>query len=141
MNEGNRTLNSENARGTNPPSKEQVYERATELLHELGVPANIRGFNYLRDAIMICYFEKEAINAITKLLYPSIATKNGTFKSRVERTIRHAIDVCFDRGNTELLNSIFKYSYSSAKGKPTNSEFIALITDKLHIEFKDYVLP
>jgi len=108
----------------------------TEIMHQIGVPAHIKGYHYLRDAIIFSIKNTEMINAITKLLYPSIAKKHGTTSSRVERAIRHAIEVAWDRGNIEVLNSYFGYTIHTNRGKPTNSEFIAMISDKLRLRLR-----
>lgn len=108
----------------------------TEIMHQIGVPAHIKGYHYLRDAIIFSIKNTEMINAITKVLYPSIAKKHGTTSSRVERAIRHAIEVAWDRGNIEVLNSYFGYTIHTNRGKPTNSEFIAMISDKLRLRLR-----
>lgn len=108
----------------------------TNVIHEVGVPAHIKGYQYLREAIMMVINDTEMINQITKMLYPEIAKKYHTTPSRVERAIRHAIEVAWGRGQTETVESIFGYTISAAKGKPTNSEFIAMIADKLRLELK-----
>ena len=108
----------------------------TNIIHEIGVPAHIKGYQYLREAIMMVVNDIDIINQITKQLYPDIAKKYKTTPSRVERAIRHAIEVAWGRGQTETVESIFGYTVSAAKGKPTNSEFIAMITDKLRLELK-----
>ncbi len=108
----------------------------TNVIHEVGVPAHIKGYQYLREAIMMVIEDIEIINQITKLLYPEIAEKFHTTPSRVERAIRHAIEVAWSRGQNETVESIFGYTVSAAKGKPTNSEFIAMIADKLRLELK-----
>lgn len=108
----------------------------TNLIHEVGVPAHIKGYQYLREAIMMVVKDTDVINQITKQLYPEIASKYHTTPSRVERAIRHAIEVAWTRGQTETVDSIFGYTISAAKGKPTNSEFIAMIADKLRLELK-----
>ena len=108
----------------------------TEIMHQIGVPAHIKGYHYLRDAIMLSIKEPEMINAITKILYPSIAKKHSTTSSRVERAIRHAIEVAWDRGNVDVLNSYFGYTIHTNRGKPTNSEFIAMISDKLRLRLR-----
>ena len=108
----------------------------TNIIHELGVPAHIKGYQYLREAIMMVVNDIDLINEITKQLYPEIAAKYGTTPSRVERAIRHAIEVSWSRGRLETTNGIFGYTVSAAKGKPTNSEFIAMVADKLRIEMK-----
>ena len=103
----------------------------TEILHQIGVPAHIKGYQFLRDAILLTMDEPDYINAVTKRLYPEIAKKNGTTASRVERAIRHAIEVAWDRGDVDTLNSYFGYTIHNLRGKPTNSEFIAMIADKM----------
>ena len=108
----------------------------TNIIHEVGVPAHIKGYQYLREAIMMAVTDNDVINQITKQLYPDIATKYKTTPSRVERAIRHAIEVAWGRGQAEVTESIFGYTVSAAKGKPTNSEFIAMISDKLRLELK-----
>ena len=102
----------------------------------MGVPAHIKGYQYLREAIIMVVNDIEVINQITKSLYPQIAQKFGTTPSRVERAIRHAIEVAWGRGEVDLMENIFGYTVSAAKGKPTNSEFIAMIADKLRLELK-----
>ena len=106
----------------------------TEVIHEIGVPAHIKGYQYLREAIMIAVEDMEVINAVTKVLYPEVAKRFGTTASRVERAIRHAIEVAWDRGDLETLQKYFGYTVSNAKGKPTNSEFVAMIADRLVLE-------
>lgn len=108
----------------------------TNVIHEVGVPAHIKGYQYLREAIMMVVNDIEIINQITKQLYPDIAKAYGTTPSRVERAIRHAIEVAWSRGQTEAVDNIFGYTVSAVKGKPTNSEFIAMIADKLRLELK-----
>lgn len=109
----------------------------TSVIHEIGVPAHIKGYQYLREAIKLAVNDMEVINAITKVLYPQVAKTFSTTPSRVERAIRHAIEVAWDRGDIEVLQSFFGYTVSNAKGKPTNSEFIALIADKLQLELRN----
>lgn len=106
----------------------------TDIIHQIGVPAHIKGYHYLRDSIMMAIEDPEIINAVTKQLYPSVAKQYNTTSSRVERAIRHAIEVAWDRGNVDVLNSYFGYTIHSSRGKPTNSEFIAMISDKLCLE-------
>ena len=106
----------------------------TEILHQIGVPAHIKGYQFLRDAILLTMNEPEYINAVTKRLYPEIAKKNGTTASRVERAIRHAIEVAWDWGDVDTLNSYFGYTIHNLRGKPTNSEFIAMIADKMRLD-------
>lgn len=108
----------------------------TNIIHEVGVPAHIKGYQYLREAIMMVVDNIDMINQITKQLYPEIAHKYKTTSSRVERAIRHAIEVAWSRGKIEATESIFGYTVNANKGKPTNSEFIAMIADKLRLEMK-----
>ena len=108
----------------------------TAIIHEIGVPAHIKGYQYLREAIMIAVDDMDVINAVTKVLYPEVAKRFCTTPSRVERAIRHAIEVAWDRGDIETLQKYFGYTVNSAKGKPTNSEFIAMIADRLQLQRK-----
>ena len=108
----------------------------TEIIHEIGVPAHIKGYQYLREAIILTINDMDAINAVTKVLYPEVAKKFSTTPSRVERAIRHAIEVAWDRGDVETLQKFFGYTVSGIKGKPTNSEFIAMIADCLSLRRK-----
>ncbi len=122
------------------PEKAAVHDLetdVTDMIHEIGVPAHIKGYQYLREAIMMCVKDMEMLNAITKVLYPSIAKKYQTTPSRVERAIRHAIEVAWSRGRMETLDALFGYTINTGKGKPTNSEFIALITDKLRLRYRE----
>ncbi len=105
----------------------------TEFIHEVGVPAHIKGYQYLRDAIIMTVNDQEMLGAITKILYPEIAKKHKTTSSRVERAIRHAIEVAWNRGRLETIEEMFGYTINTGKGKPTNSEFIALISDKIRL--------
>lgn len=108
----------------------------TEILHQIGVPAHIKGYQFLRDAILLTTADHAYINAVTKRLYPEIAKRNSTTASRVERAIRHAIEVAWDRGDVDTLNSYFGYTIHNLRGKPTNSEFIAMIADKMRLDKK-----
>ena len=108
----------------------------TDIIHRIGVPAHIKGYHYLREAIILCVGDPELLESVTKLLYPAVAKRFSTTPSRVERAIRHAIEIAWDRGDIETLNSYFGYTVNTGKGKPTNSEFIALITDKITLKFK-----
>ena len=108
----------------------------TSIIHEVGVPAHIKGYQYLREAIMMAVEDIESVSAITKVLYPSIAKKFKTTSSRVERAIRHAIEVAWDRGDIETLQNYFGYTVSGVKGKPTNSEFISMIADRLRLQMR-----
>ncbi len=110
--------------------------RVTEIIHQIGVPAHIKGYQYLRDAILMAIDDDDIINAVTKQLYPTIAKRHGTTSSRVERAIRHAIEVAWDRGDVDVLNSYFGYTIHNDRGKPTNSEFIAMIADKFRLQLK-----
>ena len=109
----------------------------TNIIHEIGVPAHIKGYQYLRDAIIMSVDNREVINSITKVLYPTIAKMNKTTPSRVERAIRHAIEVAWSRGKMDTIDELFGYTIHTGKGKPTNSEFIALIADKIRLEYKN----
>ena len=117
-------------------NEENLEALVTNVIHEVGVPAHIKGYQYLREAIIMVVNNIEVINQITKQLYPDIAKKYGTTPSRVERAIRHAIEVAWGRGQADVVESIFGYTVSASKGKPTNSEFIAMIADKLRLELK-----
>lgn len=108
----------------------------TDIIHEIGVPAHIKGYQYLREAIMMSVQDVEMLGSITKVLYPTIAKKYQTTPSRVERAIRHAIEVAWSRGRMETLDALFGYTINTGKGKPTNSEFIALIADKIRLQYR-----
>ncbi len=110
----------------------------TNIIHEVGVPAHIKGYHYVREAIIMAIEDMDILNAITKVLYPSVAKKFDTTPSRVERAIRHAIETAWNRGDIDTLNRFFGYTVSNAKGKPTNSEFIAMIADKLSLEIHSH---
>ena len=110
--------------------------RVTNVIHDIGVPAHIKGYQYLREAIIMAINDMHVINAITKILYPAIAKRFSTTSSRVERAIRHAIEVAWDRGDIEILQSYFGYTVNNIKGKPTNSEFISMIADRLRLEIR-----
>lgn len=118
-------------------SRENLETIVTDIIHEVGIPAHIKGYQYLREAIILTVNNMDIINAVTKVLYPEVAKKFGTTPSRVERAIRHAIEVAWDRGDVETLQRFFGYTVSNVKGKPTNSEFIALIADKLQLQLKN----
>ena len=128
----------ENTRKTaaHRPDKTDIETMVTGIIHEIGVPAHIKGYQYLREAIIIAVNDMDVINAITKVLYPQVAKTFQTTPSRVERAIRHAIEVAWDRGDLDTLQRFFGYTVSNTKGKPTNSEFIALIADKLQLQLK-----
>ena len=115
---------------------QSIESMVTSIIHEIGVPAHIKGYQYLREAIIIAVNDMDVINAITKVLYPQVAKTFQTTPSRVERAIRHAIEVAWDRGDLDTLQRFFGYTVSNTKGKPTNSEFIALIADKLQLQLK-----
>lgn len=123
-------------------TKDKVYTdnelemMVTEILHQIGVPAHIKGYHYLRESIILAIKDDDMINSVTKILYPSVAKKFKTTASRVERAIRHAIEVAWDRGELEVLNSYFGFTINNERGKPTNSEFIAMIADKIHLRIK-----
>lgn len=114
--------------------RHSLEERVTEIIHEIGVPAHIKGYQYLREAIIMSVNDMEMLNSITKILYPEIAKKYQTTSSRVERAIRHAIEVAWSRGKMDTIDELFGYTINNGKGKPTNSEFIALITDKMRLQ-------
>jgi two-component system response regulator (stage 0 sporulation protein A) len=115
-------------------SSQDVEIIVTKIFHQIGVPAHIKGYHYLREAIMLAIKDIDIINSVTKQLYPSVAKKYETTSSRVERAIRHAIEVAWDRGDVDILNSYFGYTIHNSRGKPTNSEFIAMIADKLRLQ-------
>jgi two-component system response regulator (stage 0 sporulation protein A) len=128
---------SRHPQNTNPRNdKASIESMVTGIIHEIGVPAHIKGYQYLREAIIIAVNDMDVINAITKVLYPQVAKTFQTTPSRVERAIRHAIEVAWDRGDLDTLQRFFGYTVSNTKGKPTNSEFIALIADKLQLQLK-----
>ena len=122
------------------PQKEKpvrdLEKDVTDMIHELGVPAHIKGYQYLREAIMMAVEDIDMLGSITKILYPTIAKKYQTTASRVERAIRHAIEVAWSRGKMETLDALFGYTINTGKGKPTNSEFIALIADKIRLLYR-----
>jgi two-component system response regulator (stage 0 sporulation protein A) len=132
----------------NEPRKTNAYEKyqepverdleadVTSIIHEIGVPAHIKGYQYLREAIMMSVNDIEMLNSITKILYPTIAKQFQTTPSRVERAIRHAIEVAWSRGKMDTIDELFGYTINNGKGKPTNSEFIALIADKIRLEYR-----
>lgn len=123
-------------RDLGPENDPELESVVTEIIHEIGIPAHIKGYQYLREAIIRTVEDMDIINAVTKVLYPEVAEKFGTTPSRVERAIRHAIEVAWDRGNVETLQKFFGYTVSGIKGKPTNSEFIAMIADRLYLQKK-----
>lgn len=121
---------------TSTPRQNEMEALVTNVIHEIGVPAHIKGYQYVRYAILLAVEDMDVINSITKTLYPKVAEYFGTTPSRVERAIRHAIEVAWDRGDLETLQKYFGYTVSNTKGKPTNSEFIALIADKLQLQLR-----
>lgn len=122
------------------PGREEadLEAQVTKIIHQIGVPAHIKGYQYLRTAIIMAINDNEVINSVTKILYPSVAKQYGTTSSRVERAIRHAIEVAWDRGDLDVLNSFFGYTVQNSRGKPTNSEFIAMIADNLRLKNKAF---
>ena len=108
----------------------------TDIIHQIGIPAHIKGYHYLREAILLAINDQDMLESVTKMLYPAVAGRFDTSPSRVERAIRHAIETAWDRGDVDTLNNMFGYTINGGKGKPTNSEFIALITDNLRLKFK-----
>ena len=123
-----------------PENDSTVLEAVvTDIIHEIGVPAHIKGYQYLRSAILMPVQDMDILNSITKQLYPSIAEKYGTTSSRVERAIRHAIEVAWGRGSMDTINDLFGYTINAGKGKPTNSEFIALIADKIRLDNRQLI--
>lgn len=117
--------------------QEDLETCVTNMIHEIGIPAHIKGYHYLRDAILMAIDDMDVLNAITKVLYPTVAKKNQTTSSRVERAIRHAIEVAWSRGKLDTLEALFSYTVSNGKGKPTNSEFIALVADTIRLKYKN----
>lgn len=117
-------------------AEHDLEKDVTDMIHEIGVPAHIKGYQYLRDAIQMSVNDMDMLGSITKALYPTIAVKYQTTPSRVERAIRHAIEVAWNRGRMETLDALFGYTINTGKGKPTNSEFIALIADKIRLQYK-----
>ena len=128
---GDRAADAAARRGTT-----NLEMQITEIIHQIGVPAHIKGYQYLRDAILMAIEDDSIINAVTKRLYPAVAKKHGTTSSRVERAIRHAIEVAWDRGDVDTLTAYFGYTIHTERGKPTNSEFIAMISDKFRLQLK-----
>ena len=132
-----RSVSSKQLPATRNGGNNGIEAMVTGIIHEIGVPAHIKGYQYLREAIIIAVGDMDVINAITKVLYPQVAKTFQTTPSRVERAIRHAIEVAWDRGDLDTLQRFFGYTVSNTKGKPTNSEFIALIADKLQLQLKN----
>ena len=125
-----------NHRDTTEPTGGSLEMQVTDIIHQIGVPAHIKGYQYLRDAILMAIADERIINAVTKRLYPAVAKRHATTSSRVERAIRHAIEVAWDRGDVDVLNSYFGYTIHNGRGKPTNSEFIAMISDRFRLQMK-----
>lgn len=119
-----------------PTGHNDLESQVTKIIHQIGVPAHIKGYQYLRTAILMTIEDNEVINSVTKILYPSVAKQYQTTSSRVERAIRHAIEVAWDRGDVDTLNAYFGYTIQNTRGKPTNSEFIAMIADNLRLSNK-----
>ena len=126
--------------GIIPQNEPDLEILVTEIIHQIGVPAHIKGYHYLREAIMLSVEDSDILNSVTKILYPTVAKRFDTTSSRVERAIRHAIEVAWDRGDIDTLNSYFGYTINGGRGKPTNSEFIAMIADKLRLKLKQKVV-
>lgn len=124
------------AQNGTPMAEEDMETQVTKVIHQIGVPAHIKGYQYLRTAILMTISDNELINSVTKILYPSVAKKYATTTSRVERAIRHAIEVAWDRGDMDTLNHYFGYTIHNSRGKPTNSEFIAMIADSIRLKYK-----
>lgn len=124
------------AETSSKPNSTDLEVMITEVIHQIGVPAHIKGYHYLRESIRLSIEDPEMINSVTKLLYPTVAKTYNTTSSRVERAIRHAIEVAWDRGDVDTLNAYFGYTIHNSRGKPTNSEFIAMIADKLRLKLK-----
>lgn len=132
----NRSNSSASSDKTNAADKIDMETQVTRIIHQIGVPAHIKGYQYLRTAILMTISDNDVINSVTKVLYPSVAKKYQTTTSRVERAIRHAIEVAWDRGDVDTLNSYFGYTIQNSRGKPTNSEFIAMIADNMRLKYK-----
>ena len=132
----NRSNSSASSYKTNAADKIDMETQVTRIIHQIGVPAHIKGYQYLRTAILMTISDNDVINSVTKVLYPSVAKKYQTTTSRVERAIRHAIEVAWDRGDVDTLNSYFGYTIQNSRGKPTNSEFIAMIADNMRLKYK-----
>lgn len=130
------TAGQENIRKVSSDVQGNLEVVVSEIMHQIGVPAHIKGYQYLREAIILSINDSEMMNSVTKLLYPTVAKTFKTTPSRVERVIRHAIEVAWDRGDVDVLSSYFGYTIQNSRGKPTNSEFIAMISDKLRLRMK-----
>lgn len=127
---------SENPQGGGVRDEFDLLNYVSKLMHEVGVPASIRGYDYIRESIMMALDDRNILKSITKELYPTIAKSNDTTASRVERAIRHAVEVAWQRGDVEILNNIFGYTVKSTKGKPTNGEFISMLTERVRLDLK-----
>lgn len=132
----NKSISVNSNKGSYAPSAHSLETEVTNVIHEIGIPAHIKGYQYLRDAIIMAINDMDILNSITKQLYPSIAKNYNTTPSRVERAIRHAIEVAWSRGKMDTIDKLFGYTINNGKGKPTNSEFIALIADRLRLELQ-----
>ncbi len=130
------TKSSDLSNGDLSTTRPDIESQVTKIIHQIGVPAHIKGYQYLRTAILMTIDDNDIINSVTKVLYPTVAKKYKTTTSRVERAIRHAIEVAWDRGDVDTLNSYFGYTIQNTRGKPTNSEFIAMIADNLRLKYK-----
>ncbi len=133
-----KTRDGETVAAPEDESVPDMESQVTKIIHQIGVPAHIKGYQYLRTAILLTIKDSDIINSVTKILYPSVAKQYQTTTSRVERAIRHAIEVAWDRGDVDTLNSYFGYTIQNNRGKPTNSEFIAMIADNLRLKYKMY---
>ena len=131
-----KNINGGREKVTLPISQDDIESQVTKIIHQIGVPAHIKGYQYLRCAILMTVNDNNIINSVTKVLYPTVAKQYSTTTSRVERAIRHAIEVAWDRGDIDTLNSYFGYTIQNNRGKPTNSEFIAMIADNLRLKYK-----
>lgn len=131
-----RSLSGNREKPAKSGAPEDIESQVTKIIHQIGVPAHIKGYQYLRTAILMTIDDSNIINSVTKVLYPSVAKQYSTTTSRVERAIRHAIEVAWDRGDIDTLNSYFGYTIQNNRGKPTNSEFIAMIADNLRLKYK-----
>ena len=137
-NRSQKAESAQNEKQVHPDNTPDIEAQVTRIIHQIGVPAHIKGYQYLRTAILLTVKDSDIINSVTKVLYPSVAKKYQTTTSRVERAIRHAIEVAWDRGDVDTLNSYFGYTIQNNRGKPTNSEFIAMIADNLRLKYKLY---
>ena len=135
-NRDEKKANADGEKGGRAPDEHEIETQVTQIIHQIGIPAHIKGYQYLRTAIIMTIKDNEIINSVTKVLYPSVAKRYATTTSRVERAIRHAIEVAWDRGDIDTLNSYLGYTIQNSRGKPTNSEFIAMIADNLRLKYK-----